>query len=272
MTFSALFLSAFPFTLGISLAFLVHPSALSLPQDCPVLLAFACSLTGCFVSLALLSGSPDFWAFLRGFLGHYRLSSTSSTAVHFYSLSCSPLGSFPRLSSSSTPFRVFFCLPRASRRLCTGSSFFSSVHLSFPLPLSLLLVWLLALGAFVLLLFRLFPTLFLAVPVEHLQIWLLFIFLSRRLISPLSLAVLFMAPRPLCLKSSLFVVAFPPVLPPWWYPSRFLCLGTRFSFPLSFFRLGVCARLWCLTLSCYLLALPRPLRWFSLRGFPVCSS
>ena len=44
----------------------------------------------------------------------------------------------------------------------------------------------------------------------------------------------------------------------------FLCLGTRFSFPLSFFRLGVCARLWCLTLSCYLLALPRPLRWFSL--------
>ena len=132
VTFSALFLSAFPFALGISLPFLAHPSVLSLPQDCPVLLAFACSLTGCFVSLAFLFGSPGFWAFLRGFLGHYRLSSTSSTAVHFYPLSCSPLGSIPRLSSSSTPFRVFFCLPRASRRLCTGSSFFSSVHLSFP--------------------------------------------------------------------------------------------------------------------------------------------
>ena len=49
VTFSALFLYAFPFPLGISLAFLAHPSALSLPQDCPVLLAFAFSLTGCFV-------------------------------------------------------------------------------------------------------------------------------------------------------------------------------------------------------------------------------
>ena len=84
VAFSALFLSASPFTLGISLAFLAHPTALSLPRDCPVLLAFACSLTGCFVSLAILSGSPGFWGFLRGFLGHYRLSSTSSTAVHFY--------------------------------------------------------------------------------------------------------------------------------------------------------------------------------------------
>ena len=112
MTFSALFLYAFPFPLGISLAFLTHPLALSLPQDCSVLLPFAFSITGCFVSLALLSGSPGFWAFLRVFLGHYRLSSTSSTAVHFYPLSCSPLGSFPRLSSSSTPFRVFFCLPQ----------------------------------------------------------------------------------------------------------------------------------------------------------------
>ena len=53
-----------------------------------------------------------FLGFPSGFLGHYRLSSPSSTAVHFYHLSCSPLGSFPRLSSSSTPFRVFFCLPR----------------------------------------------------------------------------------------------------------------------------------------------------------------
>ena len=112
VTFSALFLYAFPFPLGISLAFRAPPSALSLPEDCPVLLAFAFSLTGCFESLALLSGSPGFWAFLLGFLGLYRLSSTSSTAVYFYPLSCSPLGSFPCLSSSSTPFRVFFCLPR----------------------------------------------------------------------------------------------------------------------------------------------------------------
>ena len=94
VTFSALFLYAFPFPLRISLAFVTHPLALSLHQDCPVLLPFAFSITGCFVSLALLSGSPGFWAFLRVFLGHYRFSSTSSTAVHFYPLSCSPLGSF----------------------------------------------------------------------------------------------------------------------------------------------------------------------------------
>ena len=52
----------------------------------------------------------------------------------------------------------------------------------------------------------------------------------------------------------------------------FLYLCARFLFPLSFFRLGVCARLWCLPLSYYLLTLPRPLRWFSLRGLPLCSS
>ena len=98
--------------LGISLALLTLPLALSLPLACPVLLAFAFSLTGCFVSLALLSGSPRSWAFLRVFLGHYWLSSASSMAVHFYHLRCSPLGSFPHLWSSSTSFRVFFCLPQ----------------------------------------------------------------------------------------------------------------------------------------------------------------
>ena len=185
-------------------------------------------------------------------------------AVHFYHLSYSPLGSFPRLSSSSTPFRVFFCLPWLPGGFALALLSFHQFISVFPLPLSLLLVRLLALGAFVLLLFRLFPTLFLAVPVEPLRFRLLFIILSRLLISHLSLFILFMAPRPLCLGSSLFVVAFPPDLPPWWSPSHFLCLGTRFSFPLSFFRLGVCARLWCHTLSYYLLALPRPPRWFSL--------
>ena len=58
-------------------------------------------------------------------------------------------------------------------------------------------------------------------PVDHLRVWLLFIFLSRLLISRLFLAILFMAPRPLCLRSFLFVVAFPPVIPPWWPPSSF---------------------------------------------------
>ena len=61
----------------------------------------------------------------------------------------------------------------------------------------------------------------LAVPVDHLRVWLLFFFLYRLLISHLSLAILFMAPRPLCLQSFLFVVAFLPVVPPWWPPSSF---------------------------------------------------
>ena len=52
----------------------------------------------------------------------------------------------------------------------------------------------------------------------------------------------------------------------------FFSLCSTISFPLSFFRLGMCARLWCLPLSLYLFTLPRPLRWFSLRGLPLCSS
>ena len=183
----------------------------------------------------------SFW--FSGFLGFPSGVSRQFSAL-VYLFHGSPLLPFELLATRLLPSSFIFLytfssilLPSpASRRLCTGSSFFSSVHSSFPLPLSLLLVWLLALGAFVLLLFRLFPTLFLAVPVEHLRIWLVFIFLSRLLISHLSLAILFMVPCPLCLRSSLFVVAFPPVLPPWWSHSRFLCLGTRFSFLLSFFR------------------------------------
>ena len=84
----------------------------------------------------------------------------------------------------------------------------------------------------------------LAVPVDHLRVWLLFIFLYRLLISRLSLAILFMAPRPLCLRSFLFVVAFPPVVPPWWPPSCFSLLVGQVLIPsilLSFG--GVCPAL-----------------------------
>ena len=82
--------------------------------------------------------------------------------------------------------------------------------------------------------FSCFPLYSLAVPVDHLRVWLLFIFLYRLLISCLSLTILFMAPRPLCLRSFLFVVAFPPVVPPWWPPSRFFftCApGSRSLYP-----------------------------------------
>ena len=115
-----------------------------------------------FVSLVHLSGSSGFRGFLLGFLLHYRLSSTSSMAIHFYPLSCPPLGSFPRLSSSSTPFRVFFAFPGFQAALhWLFFLFISSFEFFFfPLPLSLLLVRLLALGALVLLIFLLFPTLF----------------------------------------------------------------------------------------------------------------
>ena len=129
----------------------------------------------------------------------------------------------------------------------------------FPLPLSLLLVRLL-------LIFLLFPTLFLAAPVDHLpglasfhlplppshlSLWLLVLYVCG--LSCLSWPFLL-----LFLHGGLLRV--------------FLYLCTTISFPLSFFRLGVCARLWCLPLSSYLLTLPRPLRWFSLRGLPLCSS
>ena len=81
-------------------------------------------------------------------------------AFHFYPLSCSPLGSFPHLSSSSTPFRVFFCLPRLPGGFALALLSYHQFFCVFSLPLSLLLVRLLALGAFVLLIFLLFPTLF----------------------------------------------------------------------------------------------------------------
>ena len=61
----------------------------------------------------------------------------------------------------------------------------------------------------------------LAVPVHHLRVSLLFIFLYCFLISHLSLAILFMAPSPFCLRSFLIVVAFPPVVPPGFSPLSF---------------------------------------------------
>ena len=61
----------------------------------------------------------------------------------------------------------------------------------------------------------------LAVPIVHLRVSLLFIFLSCLLISHLSLAILFLAPRPFCLRSFFIVMAFPPVVPPGWSPSSF---------------------------------------------------
>ena len=93
--------------------------------------------------------------------------------------------------------------------------------------------------------------------------------------SRLSLAILFMAPRPLCLRSFLFVMAFPPVIPPWWPPSSFLYLCTTISFPLSFFCLGVCAQLWCLPLSLlpsYLAAAFQVVLspWLTLMQFMAC--
>ena len=101
-------------------------------------------------------------------------------------------------------------------------------------------------------------------PDEHWRIWLLFVFLSRLLISHLSLAILFMAPRPLCLGSSLFVVAFSSCSSSMVVSFAFSLPGHQVFIPFILLSFGVCARIWCLTLSYYLLALPRPLRWFSL--------
>ena len=87
-------------------------------------------------------------------------------------------------------------------------------------------------------------SLFLAVPIEHLQVWHLFIFLSCLLISHLSLAILFMAPRPLGPRSFLFVVTFPPVLPPGWSPSRFSLPGHQVLIPSILLSFGsVCPAL-----------------------------
>ena len=61
----------------------------------------------------------------------------------------------------------------------------------------------------------------LAVPVDHMWVSLLFVFLSCLLISHLSLAILVLAPRPFCLQSFFIVAAFPPVVPPGWSPSGF---------------------------------------------------
>ena len=198
----------------------------------------------CLVSLALLSGSPGFPAFLLGFLGHYRLSSTSSTAVHFYPLSCSPLGSFPCFSSSSTPFRVFFCLPRLPGGFALALlSFISSFEFfRFRCPFSwccyLCLVHLYSCY------FSCSPLSSLAVPVDHLRVSLLFIFLYCLLISHLSLAILFMAPRPLCLRSFLIIVAFPPVVPPGWSPSSFSLLVHQVLIPSILLSFGsVCPAL-----------------------------
>ena len=159
------------------------------------------------------SGSPGFRGFLLGFLGHYRLSSTSSTAIHFFPLSCSPLGSFPRLSSSSIPFRVFFCLTRLPGSFVLAL-FFSSVLLSFSASVVPSLGAVTCAWYVCTLDISPVPHSFLAMPVDRLRVWLIFIFLYRLLISRLPLAILFMAPRPLCLRSFSFVMAFPPVVPP----------------------------------------------------------
>ena len=220
VTFSALFHYAFPFPLGISLAFLAHPSALSLPQDGTVLLAFAFSLTGCFVSLALLFGSPDFRALLLGFLGHCRLSSTSSTAVHFYPLRCSPMGSFPRLSLLLRLFVYSFAFP--GFQVALQWLFFlliSSFEFSASVVPSLVAVtctWCIC-------------TLAIS-PVPHSLPWLCLLIIcgfgffsssftalsSLLCLWPFSLWLLV-----LCLRSFLIVVAYPPVVPPGWSPSSF---------------------------------------------------
>ena len=112
VTFSALFLSTFPLLLWefhwLFWLILRHSPSLRIVQS---LLLLPVLFLGVLYSCASFSFS-GFLGFLRGFLGNYRLSSTTSTAVTFYPLSYSPLGSFPRLSSSFTPFREFFCLPR----------------------------------------------------------------------------------------------------------------------------------------------------------------
>ena len=66
------------------------------------------------------------------------------------------------------------------------------------------------------------------------RVWLLFIVVSCLLISLWSLAIVFMAPRPFCLRSFFDVLAFPPVVPPGWSPLGFPYGCSGFSFPLSF--------------------------------------
>ena len=79
----------------------------------------------------------------------------------------------------------------------------------------------------------------LTVPIAHWSVSLLFIFVSCLLISPWCLAILFMAPRPFCLRSLFDVLAFPPVVPPGWSPSGFL-IGALGSHSLCPFVQCVC--------------------------------
>ena len=142
--------------MGISLAFIAHPSALSLFQDCPVLLAVAF-----FSCRVFCIPCASFW--FSGFTGFSR--PLSALVYLFHGGRLLPFELFAtRLLPSSLIFLYTFSsilLPSpASRQLCAGSFFFSSVLLNFPLQLSLLSVRLLVLGTFVLLLFLLFPTLF----------------------------------------------------------------------------------------------------------------
>ena len=96
--------------------------------------------------------------FMLGFLGEYPLSSPSPTAIHLYLLSCWPLGSLPRLSSP-TPFQVFFCLHRLPCGFALALLFHRFLW-DFQLQLSFTFVRLLALGAYDLLIFLLYRTLF----------------------------------------------------------------------------------------------------------------
>ena len=108
-----------------------------------------------------------------------------------------------------------------------GSSF-SRQFFGFSCSLSHLVVRLHVLGAFTLAVSPV-PHSSLAVPIAHWRVSFLFIFISCLLISHWSLAILFMAPCPFCLRYFFDVLA----LPPGWSPSGFFrCSG--FSFPLSF--------------------------------------
>ena len=199
---------------------------------------------------------------MLGFLGDYPLSSPSPTAIHLYPLNCSPLGSLPRLSSPSTPFRTFFCLHRLPCGFALAFLFISSVLMGFSTSVVIYLcavtwawcVWPLHISP-------LPHSVPFAEPVDCLWVWLVFLFLYRLLLSRLPLAVLI-------IDALSFVYAV--FLACRGLPSRCYSLADSFEFFFTYaprshplypsFLLGVWARHWCLRLSTCLLALPLLLR------------